>query len=369
MYLTEYNVDITTILSTNTLSMKIFRSKFFKVNIPIFKWIDYAFIREGYLGGATVYYKMKAENIYYYDVNSLYPFALMKPMPQELIRKIKIFENDFNLDSFFDFLKVVVNSSKDIKLPLLPCKYNGKTIFPTGTWTGIYFSGELKAVSAHGYKFKFLEAYEFSQIDLFSDYVTHFYEQKRNSVGPKRFLAKMHLNQLYGIFGRKHDLLETRNIYIDDLDQFIGTRVLKSIIPINDKIITLLRHKNIKDDVILELNSDLDIKLTNQYSLVKANVAISSAVTAYARIHLITFKIAGSCVYTDTDSVFISEKLDDKFIGSELGFLKVELPGLIIKEGYFLGIKKYGYQFLDKKNNLVTKSTFAGIEKISLTFD
>jgi hypothetical protein len=55
MYLTEYNVDITTILSTNTLSMKIFRSKFFKVNIPIFKRIDYAFIREGYLGGATVY--------------------------------------------------------------------------------------------------------------------------------------------------------------------------------------------------------------------------------------------------------------------------------------------------------------------------
>jgi hypothetical protein len=164
-------------------------------------------------------------------------------------------------------------------------------------------------------------------------------------VGPKRFLAKMHLNQLYGILGRKHDLLETRNIYIDDLDQFIGTRVLKSIIPINDKIITLLMHKNIKDDVILELNSDLDIKLTNQFYLVKANVAISSAVTAYARIHLITFKITGSCVYTDTDSVFISEKLDDKFIGSELGFMKDELPGLIIKEGYFLGIKSMATSF------------------------
>jgi hypothetical protein len=193
--------------------------------------------------------------------------------------------------------------------------------------------------------------------------------KKRNSVGPKRFIAKMHLNQLYGIFGRKHDLLETRNIYIDELDEFIATRVIKSIIPINDKIITLLMHKNIKDDDILELNSDLDIKLTNQYYLVKANVAISSAVTAYARIQMITFKIAGSCVYTDTDSVFISENLDDKFIGSELGFMKVELSGFIIKEGYFVGIKKYGYQFLDKKNNLVTKSTFAGIEKNSLTFD
>ena len=65
--------------------MQIFRSKFLKVNIPILKRIDDAFIRDGYLGGATDYYKMKAENIYYYDVNSLYPFAMMKPMPYELI--------------------------------------------------------------------------------------------------------------------------------------------------------------------------------------------------------------------------------------------------------------------------------------------
>jgi hypothetical protein len=133
MYIKEYNVDITTILSTSTLSMKIFRSKFLKVNIPIFKRIDDTFIREAYFGGATDYYKMKAENIFYYDVNSLYPFAMMKPMPYELIRKIKTFSNDFNLDNFFGFLKVEVNLSKDIKLPLLPCKYNGKTIFPTGS--------------------------------------------------------------------------------------------------------------------------------------------------------------------------------------------------------------------------------------------
>jgi len=54
----------------------------------------------------------------------------------------------------------------------------------------------------------------------------------------------MHLNQLYGIFGRKHDLLETRNVYID-LEEFICTRVIKSIITINDRVFTLLMHKNI----------------------------------------------------------------------------------------------------------------------------
>ena len=100
----------------------------------------------------------------------------------------------------------------------------------------------------------------------------------------------MHLNQLYGIFGRKHDLLETRNIYLEDLEEFLGTRVIKSIVIINDKVVTLLMHKNVIDDLILELNSELDINLTNHYSLVKSNVTIASAVTAYARIHMISFK-------------------------------------------------------------------------------
>jgi len=83
----------------------------------------------------------------------------------------------------------------NVKVPVLPCKYNGQTIFPTGIWIGTYFSEELKAVQKYGYTFKFIKAYEFSKIDLFSDYVKHFYEQKKNSIDPERYLSKMHLNQ------------------------------------------------------------------------------------------------------------------------------------------------------------------------------
>jgi hypothetical protein len=179
----------------------------------------------------------------------------------------------------------------------------------------------------------------------------------------------MHLNQLYGIFGRRHDLLENINIYKEDLNKYITTRVVKTIIPINEKIITLLIHSNIKEELIVELNNELDTKLSNYYNLVKANVAIASAVTSYSRIHMIPFKIDGSCVYSDTDSVFLTKKLEDKYIGSDLGLMKDELNGLIIKEAYFLGIKKYGYQYIDKNNNLITKSVFAGIQRDSLTFD
>jgi len=179
----------------------------------------------------------------------------------------------------------------------------------------------------------------------------------------------MHLNALYGIFGRKHDLLETRNIYKKDLDAYTLTKVIKAIIPINDEIVTLLMHSNIKDGLTQELNSELEINLNNQYSLVKANVAIASTVTSYAIIHMIPLKIDGFFVYSDTDSVFTTKKLEDKFIGSELGLIKDELNGLTIKEAYYLGIKKSGYQYLDKNNTLVTKSVFAGVSRDSVTFE
>lgn len=77
----DYGVDLTTNLSTSTLSIKIFRTKNLKVNIPILKRVDDSFIRQVYFWGASDYYQMKAENIYYYDVNSLYQFAMLKPMP------------------------------------------------------------------------------------------------------------------------------------------------------------------------------------------------------------------------------------------------------------------------------------------------
>jgi DNA polymerase type B, organellar and viral len=73
MYHEEFGIDITTILSTSTLSLKIFRKKFLDVEIPILSgWID-KFIRSGYFGGATDYYKAIGYNLKYYDVNSLYP--------------------------------------------------------------------------------------------------------------------------------------------------------------------------------------------------------------------------------------------------------------------------------------------------------
>jgi hypothetical protein len=225
-------------------------------------------------------------------------------------------------------------------------------------------------MQALGYKINILKGYEFSQIDLFSKYIEHFYDIKQNSSGSERFIAKMHLNQLYGYFGRKLDLIETINVLNKDIRYYASTRIIKSIIRINDDISTLLLHSNINNTLIAELNSILDIKISNKFKLVKSNVAIAAAVTSYARIHMIPFKLHPGTAYTDTDSAFIEGILPPHLVGNKLGMMKDELKGNIITEGYFLGIKQYGYKYLDKSSNkIIEKSVFAGVPRDSLSFE
>ena len=102
---------------------------------------------------------------------------------------------------------------------------------------------------------------------------------------------------------------------------------------------------------------------------VKSNVALAAAVTAYARIHMIQFKNNENCFYSDTDSIFTNKPLNIKFMGEEIGLMKDEMNGIIINKGLFLGIKKYGYQYLDAKGNLIDKSVISGVERDTISFN
>jgi hypothetical protein len=66
-------------------------------------------------------------------------------MPFEMI-KHHLNMGDIKLCDFFGFVKAEIETPLNILKPLLPYKYNNKTIFPTGKFIGVYFSEELKAV-------------------------------------------------------------------------------------------------------------------------------------------------------------------------------------------------------------------------------
>ena len=100
---------------------------------------------------------------------------MCKPMPLNLVRSYNsISANNININKFFGFLEVDIECPDSVLRPVLTYRFKGKTIFPRGLFTGVYFSEELKAVSKHGYKINLIRGYEFSKINLFKDYITVF---------------------------------------------------------------------------------------------------------------------------------------------------------------------------------------------------
>jgi len=177
----------------------------------------------------------------------------------------------------------------------------------------------------------------------------------------------MHLNQLYGYFGRRKTLIETKNVYKKDLMKYYSTYTIFSEININENISTILMSSNLDYDLINEIKDYTNLDLITSFRKVKSHVGIAAAVTAYARIEMLEFKmlltkLGIKLYYTDTDSIFIDKDLPQHLIGTELGLMKDELKGGLIKKAYFLGIKKYGY--ID--NNNITHSIFSGIPRDSL---
>ena len=366
----DFKLDITSknIVSTSSLAFNVLRSGFLKVEIPILNNAQDMFVRKGYFGGATDYYKKYVANAKYYDVNSLYPFAMLNDMPGKVIRYHRNLSG-FKLSKFFGYALAEVHIPKTL-VPLLPYKnHNGNTIFPTGKVIGVYFSEELKTLQAKGYSIILIKGYEFERIsDMFTDFINHFYNLKKHAKGAERALAKLIMNSCYGNFGRKNDLLITKNVPDSELVNYISTHIVKNIITINDEWFTLLIRDNLPKDIVKELKITLDVEFKNYQHRVSNNVAIAAAVTSYARIHMMDFKLNNDVIYSDTDSVILGNSIDSTLIGPELGQMKDELNGGYMTECYVLGIKQYGYHY--KADGVVNQcSVFAGVPRNSIPFE
>lgn len=215
-----------------------------------------------------------------------------------------------------------------------------------------------------------IKVYNFSKDNIFNGYINFFYNIKKNAVGSLRFIAKMHLNQLYGYFGRRKTLIETRNVFNKDLIKYYGNYTIFSEIKINENITTILMSSNLDYSILNELKQETNLELVSGFRNVKSHVGIAAAVTSYARIEMmelkmLLIKLGIKLYYTDTDSFFVDKELPHYLIGKELGQLKDELNGGVIKKAYFLGIKKYGY--IDENNGV--HSVFSGIERNSLSWN
>ena len=221
-----------------------------------------------------------------------------------------------------------------------------------------------------GYQFNIIEAHRYSKGDIFTKFVNHFYDIKRNSTGSKKFLAKLCLNSLYGMFGRQQEVNDVVVVSGKALHGLSMTRIINTFSKIDDDLYLVSISNNINTDLLKELNVTLSSEYVSPQMSVNTNVAIASAVTAYGRILMMQYKVLDCVVYSDTDSLFVTDlKPFAHLIGDELGQFKDELDGLIIDNAIFLGIKQYGFQYTDKSGKVITKSVFAGVKRDSLSYD
>jgi hypothetical protein len=251
----------------------------------------------------------------------------------ELIDK----DNGYNLieEKPFGFFEVEVVAPTSLNIPLLQTKLktgNGyRTIAPTGTWTGTYFSEEIYNARNFGYEIKILRGYLFKKEKIFTNYVDFLYDIKVNSNKgtPDYIISKLLLNTLYGRFGM--DPYMENHIIVNNNEslKFRSNKVITNILDLNNgkELISFFEEK--------DYSSELEKKTLN------ISVPIAAAVTASARIHMSQFKTLKGITlfYTDTDSIDINKPLPSKFIGKELGFMKLEH---IFNEAIFLAPKVYG---------------------------
>ena len=174
------------------------------------------------------------------------------------------------------------------------------------------------------YNITISQGYFFNKEDIFSKFVDDLYNLrlKYPKGDPMNYTCKLIMNYLYGRFGMKP---------ITSQQEFVD----------KEKFLELSQEHTINDFIDLDESglfvSYEDPKLIRRSANV--NVAVASAVTAYARIYMSKFKNQKyPLYYSDTDSIYIDEKLPEELVGDKIGQFKLEN---IFKDIVFLGPKIY----------------------------
>lgn len=340
--LTKYNEYIFKYFKLNinkyptlpSLAFAIFRANFLpEAQIPLLNEDLNIDIRQSYSGGSVDVYKPYGENIIGYDVNSLYPFV-MKNM-QMPVGIPTYFEGDItqfeDISNKLGFFQVEIQAPDNLKHPIIQTKVETKggirTVSPLGSWTDWIFSEEMNNAKTFGYKFKIKKGYLFDKANIFNNYIETLYEIKKASHKdePMYLISKLLMNSLYGRFGMNQILEKSVIINDDEIDLLIDDHTITDQTQLsNNKSLVNLYHDNDK----YNFNSD------------NINVAIASAISSYARIHMTKFKNNPefNLYYSDTDSIYVDKPLHPVFVGAEIGELKLENS---FKEAIFLAPKVY----------------------------
>jgi hypothetical protein len=277
------------------------------------------FLREGYRGGRVeVFQGGHYEDVRVYDINSLYPFAMLTTDVPVSSRGEWVSRYDPNAICAA-YRVEFTQYRKDIPPVLMVGgvgQYNGE---------GVYFQNELDLLREvdsrclitvrSGYVFHDCEK-------VFQNYVNCLYNLRLEYPDdPISLLAKYLLNSLYGKMGQHSE--REQIIKVNDAE------ALYDLIP---------EHGESK---VRELNEHLGTQVLTVIRECKfEHVGIAGTITSAARCILYRGMMeAGTAnvLYCDTDSVHMIGELPDSMVGKAIGKFKLEFHG----EGVYCGKKLY----------------------------
>ncbi|MEM3290887.1 MAG: DNA polymerase [Candidatus Micrarchaeaceae archaeon] len=297
------------------------------------------FLRKGYFGGRTEVFKRYGTNLYYYDINSSYPYVMRNfQMPTGGAMIVdRYYENAIG---FYD----IVLTNYNVKLPYIAKRINNKLIYPIGTFQAYVTNLEINELIKDKQNFKVVRGVVYRHIkNIFKDYIDYFYkmkqEAKTNDNKILYLISKLFMNSLYGKFAEREEKEVIKNLSFEELKKLL--------------------ERNVK---IRSFRSDLNLYAVEEIiKSDKIHIQISSWITAVARFRL--YKIMKKLIdnnyevyYCDTDSIVTNANQEQmKSLGiliddNELGALKLEHE---INEGYFLLPKFY---FIDSEDCQESKS-------------
>jgi hypothetical protein len=181
----------------NTFRQDFFPSEMYRMNLIE----EDIFRNEFYSGGRVEVFKGEGD-VNAYDVNSLYPYAMLYPMPCGMMKRTREYKK-----GKIGFYLIEYRSTPDFYVSPLLIKRGGKNFYVQGPGQYFLSSATIEFLRVEfGMRGKVIYGYVFDSREMiFQGYVETFYAMKladKKNKGPKYTIAKLFLNSLYGKFGQ-----------------------------------------------------------------------------------------------------------------------------------------------------------------------
>lgn len=298
---------------------------------------------DAYYGGrCEAFSRGKIKNMKIGDINSMYPFVMLKEYPDPNTLNISTDGSIETIKSFHGISDCLVKAPDGMKYPLLPFrdKSLGKLIFPVGIFRAWQSHIELRKAISLGYEIIkiFKTQYYTGSMRPFEKYVNELWPLRQAAIKAgksEQVIIKLLLNGLYGKFGQK---------FMD-----------------RDNLIQMPESRE-------EIEKYDDFEPLGCYARIGTKIQPPACfcvpiwalhVTAYARLELYEHIISTQAIYCDTDSVITACKFKES---KDLGGLKIEAK---IKRGIIVRPKFYFYENADDKPKIKIK----GIDTHKFDFD